>query len=144
MDPNQIYIFFDLETTGPTTWSQIISIGAIAVKSPYGDEIPGGRFECYIVPTNAIKPEASRVNGFTKEGGSLYKNGTRVDGAVHPKEGLKHFVDYLSRLARASRVDDDGETKKINFVAHNAHKFDGIILINTFSRFGIDYGNTIG
>ena len=139
MDSNQIHIFFDLETTGPTTWSQIISIGAIAVKLPCGDEVPEGRFACFIVPTTAIKPEASRVNGFTKEGGSLYKNGTRVDDAVHPKEGLKRFVDYLSRLAR-----DDEKTKKINLVAHNAHKFDGIILSNTFRRFGIDYGNTIG
>ena len=144
MDSNQIHIFFDLETTGPTTWSQIISIGAIAVKLPHGDEVPEGRFECYIVPTTAIKPKASEVNGFTKEGGNLYRNGIRVENAVHPKEGLKQFVDYFSRLARVSRVGDEEEAKKLNFVAHNAHKFDGIILSNTFRRFGIDCGNTIG
>ena len=124
MGSDLIVIFFDLETTGPTTWSQIISIGAIAVKSSTGHEIPEGRFECHIVPTNAIKPGATKVNGFTKEEGSLYKNGVCVDNAVHPSEGLQRFVDYLVGWARVGEGD-------VNLVAHNAFAFDGPILSTT-------------
>ena len=130
-----IDIFFDLETTGLTTWSQIICIGAIAVKSSNGDEIPGGRFECHILPTNAIKPGATKVNGFTKEEGSLYKNGIRVDDAVLPREGLQKFMDYLDGWAGDRNVD---------LIAHNAFAFDGPVLFNNFRKFGIDYGISIG
>ena len=64
-------IFFDLETAG---WheSEIVSIGAIAVKREDGSEFAAdgiSRFQVCILPNMDIDPGASKVNGFTKQNG---------------------------------------------------------------------------
>ena len=65
-------IFFDLETAG-RRGSEIVSIGAIAVKREDGTEVAGGRFQVRILPNMDIEAGASKVNGFTKQnGGTLY------------------------------------------------------------------------
>ena len=74
---NMSVIFFDLETAG---WkdSEIVSIGAIAVKREDGTEIAGGRFQVCILPTTKIEEGASKVNGFTKQNGGT-NNKLRCD-----------------------------------------------------------------
>ena len=126
-------IVFDLETTGLGN-CDIISIGAIAVDSSSGEEIPRGRYEGYIMPTTAINPGATKVNGFTKQGGSLHKNGIRVENAENPQEGLQKFVDFLSRMAGAGQID---------LVAHNAFGFDGPVLRKNLNKFDVQYGTSI-
>ena len=63
-------IFFDLETAG-RRGSEIVSIGAIAVKREDGTEVAGGRFQVCIMPNMDIEEGASRVNGFTKQNGGI-------------------------------------------------------------------------
>ena len=75
-------IVFDLETTGLESNCEIISIGAIAVNWENGGELDKGRYEGHIVPRMGIPSEVTQVNGFTKEGGMLYKHGEIVEDAV--------------------------------------------------------------
>ena len=128
-------VIFDLETTGLGN-CDIISIGAIAVDTSNGEEVPGGRFEGHIIPTAAIHPGASKVNGFTKEGGILYKNGIPMENVEQPQEGLRKFVNYLREM------DNRGDGQ-IDLVAHNAFGFDGPVLCNNFRKFDIQYGTSI-
>ena len=129
-------IVFDLETTGQESDCDIISIGAIAVNWGDGKELDEARFEVHIVPTTPIKPGASRVNGFTIEGGRLYKNGILVENSELPQEGLQKFSDYICRqgMARNGQID---------LIAHNSLGFDGPILRNNFKKFGVQPTATI-
>lgn len=86
------------------------------------------------MPTTAINPGATKVNGFTKQGGSLHKNGIRVENAENPQEGLQKFVDFLSRMAGAGQID---------LVAHNAFGFDGPVLRKNLNKFDVQYGTSI-
>ena len=129
-------IVFDLETTGLESDCDIISIGAIAVNWEDGKELDEGRFEVHIVPTTPIKPGASKVNGFTKEGGRLYKNGILVENSKRPQEGLQKFIDYICRQAMAR----DGQ---IDLIAHNAFEFDGPRLSNNIKKFGVQPATSI-
>ena len=128
-------VIFDLETTGLGN-CDIISIGAIAVDSSNGEEIPGGRFEGHIMPSAAIHPRASKVNGFTKEGGVLCKDGIPVENVEHPQEVLRKFVNFLREM------DNRGDGQ-IDLVAHNAFGFDGPVLCNNFRKFDVQYGTSI-
>ena len=128
-------VLFDLETTGLGN-CDIISIGAIAVDSSNGEEVPNGRFEGYIMPTAAIQPGASKVNGFTKEGGILCKHGLPVENAEQPQQVLQKFVNFLHEM------DNRGDGQ-IDLVAHNAFGFDGPVLSNNFRKFDVQYGTSI-
>ena len=128
-------VLFDLETTGLGN-CDIISIGAIAVDSSNGEEVPGGRFEGYMMPTAAIQPGASRVNGFTKEDGLLCKHGIPVEKVEHPQQVLQNFVNFLYKM------DNRGDGQ-IDLVAHNAFGFDGPVLSNNFRKFDVQYGTSI-
>ena len=128
-------VLFDLETTGLGN-CDIISIGAIAVDSSNGAEVPDGRFEGYIMPTAAIQPGASRVNGFTKKDGILCKHGIPVENAEQPQQVLQNFVNFLYKMD----IRGDGQ---IDLVAHNAFGFDGPVLSNNFLKFDVQCGTSI-
>ena len=83
-------IFFDLETAGYKE-SDIVSIGAIAVKRGDGTEVAGGRFQVCILPTTDIDEGASKVNGFTKKDGALFKHGEALEEVTTPKTDSRGF-----------------------------------------------------
>ena len=85
-----------------------------------------------MMPTAAINPGASKVNGFTKEDGILYKNGIPVENVQQPKEVLQNFVKFLREM-----------DVQVDLVAHNAFGFDGPVLSNNFKKFGVQYGTSI-
>ena len=113
-------IFFDLETTGLGPHTEIIQIGAVSV-----DGKPD--FCQYILPIGSISAGASEVNGITKSGQCLYKNGQMIEEVVKPRDGLARFLQWLEYMKR--RVGN-----RLYLVAHNGHRFDAPVLINNFLR----------
>ena len=129
-------IFFDLETAG---WSQseIVSIGAIAVKRADGTEVAGGRFQVCILPTTDIDEGASRVHGFTKKDGVLFKHGEALEDFTSPEDGLQRFLNFIMGQAEGN------EGGRTDLFAHNANRFDGPTLRTNFRKFNIDMGTSI-
>ena len=121
-------IVFDLETTGLESHCEIISIGAIAVNWEDGVELDEGRYEGHIVPRMDIPSDTTRVNGFTKDNGMLYKKGELVEDAVSPQEGVKKFAEFISKRAFRYRG-------RVYLLAHSAFRFDGPILHGHLNKF---------
>lgn len=112
---SDVHIFFDLETTGLNTrTSEILQIGAVHED--------GREFMRYIIPNGDIDERASKVNGITKEYGSLYKDGEFIEDAANPYDGLKEFLEWID--------DDNQEGNRVILIGHNAKRFDAPILIN--------------
>ena len=131
-----IVIFFDLETAGYKE-SDIVSIGAIAVKRGDGTEVAGGRFQVCILPTTDIDKGASKVNGFTKKDGALFKHGEALEDVTTPQDGLQRFLKFITEQAEGNGGG------RIELYAHNAKNFDDPTLRSNFRKFNVDMGNSI-
>ena len=86
-------VYYDLETTGLNNENrqrgvQIVSIGAVTER--------GSTFHRYIIPTCKISAEATGIHGIKlRKNGRLVKNRKWKENALHPKEGLQKFMDWL-------------------------------------------------
>ena len=120
--PN-VFIYFDLETTSKYPGNaRIIQIGAVHED--------GSEFEKIIMPEVDIDPEASEVNGFTCNGGRLYRSNMQVFDTVSPSQGLYDFVTWI-------RNNPSNRNKNIWLVAHNAFRFDMPVLVSNLNEYEI-------
>jgi len=135
-DPSdgQLWIFFDLETTGLSTDADhVTQIAASAYHTPsvQGSSVPPaaaqailrGHFNCMVKPGVPVSPGAAQVTGFTTE---------MLEGYPSFREQGRLFVDWATRVAAES-----GCSKPI-LVAHNGNRFDFPLLRNELARHEID------
>ena len=81
---------FDLETTSLYDNCDIVQISAITMDGEYS-------FDKYVLPNADICAAASRVNGMTKKGNSLFSHGKLVP-TVSITESLSMFSEWLTNL----------------------------------------------
>jgi len=110
-------IFFDLETGGMGSKSDILQVGAINHL--------GKQFNMYATPTQPINGMASRVHHITYKDNQMFyrKNPVKHRPIL---EVLLQFIDYLNQT----------KSNNIVFVAHNAN-FDRRFLIEKFIEFNL-------
>jgi DNA polymerase III epsilon subunit-like protein len=111
----EVDIYFDLETTGKSTQSEIIQIGAVHEN--------GATYTRPLLPHGDIEEGASFLNGFTKRNGRLFKDEREIENALSPRDGLIEFLDWI-------KYYPPNENRNVVLVSHNAHRFDAPILIN--------------
>lgn len=107
-------ICFDLETTGliiKDNIPDIVQIGAVHIFNE--DKC----FEVCVVPAIQIHPIASRVNKFTTDLESLYREGRAVK-ALKQADGLRNFIKWLETFY-----------EPVILVAHNCFKFDAKVML---------------
>ncbi|XP_023693973.1 DNA polymerase III subunit epsilon-like [Paramormyrops kingsleyae] len=108
------FVFFDLETTGlDVSQCHILQLSAVCGERT---------FNKYVLPRHSITAGASRVTGFTVEGGRLLQHGHPMP-TVPLRQALIDFLTFLRGVQ--SPV----------LVAHNALDFDAPILLRTLSNF---------
>ncbi|CAC5385553.1 unnamed protein product [Mytilus coruscus] len=101
---DEIFVYFDLETTGFGT-----DCGIIQIAAAYDNQ----NYNRYMVPVQRISPSASKVFGFSKSGLILYKNG-EIMQTDEESEIFKQFISLLP--------------KKCILIGHNSKIFDSRIL----------------
>ncbi|XP_071571338.1 uncharacterized protein [Temnothorax nylanderi] len=113
--PNDsILVFFDLETTGLNSTSEIIQISA-----KRGPE----EFDAYMLPTHEISRAASIVTGLTVENGELNLHGQQV--VTTPRRvAMLRFLEFIK----------PGPTI---LVAHNGRRFDTPMLLRELQSLGL-------
>lgn len=119
------YVFIDLETTSLGKSTHICQIGAISYSKSKD------KFEQYILPDCEIPEEASNYHRLKKRNDQLYLKNKKVQ-SLKPRRGLKKFVKWIEDVRKNKK-------NKLILVAHNAHRFDGPVLINNLKRVGIEY-----
>jgi DNA polymerase III epsilon subunit-like protein len=93
----QIFLYYDIETTGLGHGTQICSIGAFRNSGCQ-------EYHEYLIPTCSITQGATKIHGMTKVNGMLHLNGRRIEDAVPIYEGLKNFLDFLADIGRDAGV----------------------------------------
>ena len=88
----EVDIYFDLKTTGISTQSEIIQIGAVHEN--------GATYTRPLLPQGDIEEGASFVNGYTKRNGRLFKDERLIENAVSPRDGLIEFLDWIKTTLR--------------------------------------------
>jgi hypothetical protein len=88
----EVDIYFDLKTTGISTQSEIIQIGAVHEN--------GATYTRPLLPQGDIEEGASFVNGFTKRNGRLFKDELEIENALSPRDGLFEFLDWIKTTLR--------------------------------------------
>ena len=119
---SDVFIYFDLETTSSGQNSKIVQIGAVHQD--------GSEFQTFIVPDVDIHQGATKVNGFTKKDGKLYRHGNLVTNAVTPAKGLRDFLYWIE-----NNSSNDG--KRVCMIAHNGFRFDGPVLVKNFRDYNV-------
>ena len=120
--------YFDLETTGFPTTSEILQVAAITDESDANDD---ALFNQYIYPeTNYIPHGAQKVHGISIVNDELHKNGERLTDVASATEGLNDFLEFLEDL----RENDDEE---IVLCAHNCRRFDSKTLSHNLGIRGL-------
>jgi DNA polymerase III alpha subunit (gram-positive type) len=114
------HIFFDVETTGLGKHSDIIQIGAVHHN--------GRTYKKFIIPSCEIEEGATRVNGFTKRHGRLYRHDIEIRDAVSPHQGLNDFLDWVWNNSRG----------RVVLIAHNGFRFDAPVLINNILSHNVE------
>ena len=117
-------VYYDFETTGIPTTSEILCIGAVTEK--------GEEFKKFVIPTlDFIHPNGTFIHGLSVSEGVLYLNGNEIEDAIEPDEALEEFVTWLR------------EQNCKYLVAHNNLKFDKHIFQNNGVKFGVEVPNDI-
>ncbi|CAG0903900.1 unnamed protein product [Cyprideis torosa] len=98
----EVYIYFDLETTGLHPGAEILEIAA---KTKENDDI----FHRYVFPQGDINREATEVHKIEKRDGRLFKDGKLITETTSRAQALREFQAWLG----------DKRGRKI-LVAHNA------------------------
>ena len=120
--------YFDLETTGFPTTSEILQI---AVETDESEENDDTLFNQYIFPETSYIPHgAQKVHGISIVNGELHKNGERLTDVTSATEGLNDFLEFLEDL----RENDDEE---IVLCAHNCKRFDSKTLSHNLGIRGL-------
>ena len=109
---SETVIIFDLETTGLGHKADIVQMSAIC-----GSEI----YDKYIMPTQSISYQASRVTGLTVKNSILYHKGQPVNWVTLQEacQGLLEFVQSKSKPL---------------LVGHNIENFDVPVLYNALCK----------
>lgn len=112
----EIYVVFDLETTGlyPNSGDSIIEIGAVKIKN--GEIID--RYDELINPEKSLTEEIIKITGITNE--------MLIDKRVE-EDGIKDFIKWVGNYP---------------MVAHNA-KFDISFIENALERYNFGKLNNI-
>ncbi|CAN9498908.1 unnamed protein product [Ophioblennius macclurei] len=108
MPHGQVFVFISLETTGlDTKRCEIIQMAAVHEQTV---------FNKYILPSQPIDEQASKVTGFTVQDGNLlhHQNPVTTTPLV---QALNDFIAFLRSLGRP-----------VLLVAHNANRFTKRIL----------------
>lgn len=105
-------VYFDLESSGLSRYSDILQIAA---KS--GNHT----FSTYIDPTQQITPEASKLTGLENRNGELFLHNMKVP-SIPLKDALQSFLEFL-----------DSSPKLCLLVAHNA-RFDVMLLLQAMKK----------
>ena len=117
-------IYYDFETTGIPTTSEILCIGAVTEK--------GEEFKKYVIPrVSFIHPNGTNIHGLSVSGGVLYLNAQEVEDATEPEEALEAFITWLR------------EQNCKFLVAHNNLKYDKHIFQNQGMKFGVEVPNDV-
>ncbi|KAK0167773.1 hypothetical protein PV327_001637 [Microctonus hyperodae] len=82
-------VYFDLETSGLESSSEILQI------APIGDNI---EYSSYILPTKAIPASTTKINGLKFLNGQLYYKNMKVN-ALNMDNTLKGFSQYLHKIS---------------------------------------------
>ena len=115
--------YFDLETTGFPTTSEILQI---AVETEKDDT-----YNQFLFPdTHYIPQGAQKVHGISVVDEELHKNGKKLPDVVSAMDGLKQFIEFLNGL----RANDD---EKIILCAHNGLRFDSKVLTYNLQKRGL-------
>lgn len=103
---NSLKVYFDLETGGLYTGTDILQIAACCDDHSFSQ---------YVTPLNKISPNASAVTGLTAPGGVLMLNNVPVP-TVSMKEAFVIFLSWLQDISHSG-------TKKLVLIGHNV-QFD--------------------
>ena len=124
---NATYCVFDLETTSLFDDCDIVQLSAVTLDGEHS-------FDQFIFAQQNICPSASKVNGFTKKGTSLFHNGTLVD-SVDIRHALEEFSNWLESL-----------NDEIVLIGHNIKSFDTKHFLRTvkINKMGLDFGMIVG
>ena len=107
--------YFDLETTGISTRSEIVQI---AVETENGD-----KFNQYVFPLSHYIPlDAQTIHGMSIVDNELCKDGEKLPNVVIPSKAFEQFKHFLENLRQSDQ-------EKIVLCAHNGLCFDSKVLI---------------
>lgn len=119
-------VFFDLETSGRNRKvCEILQIAATANKSA---------FSTYVQPTMAIQEDASKVNGITIAGNTMYFNKKTVE-SVSISDALQAFSQFLRSFSTPCILVAHNASFDISFLLREVHKNS---MINDYAK--IIYG----
>ena len=117
-----VVAYFDLETTGFFTTSEIVQIACITDK--------GKTFNQFVFPDGHIPLNAQKIHGIYKSDEDLMRDGEVLRDAAPPYEALKTFSKFLSKAC-----EENGE--KIWLCAHNCMSFDSKVLHTNLERYDV-------
>ncbi len=125
-------ILFDMETTGiDREVDQVCQLAAVPLTRQnleYEDEDEDDVFTAYVLPTRSFHGEATKVNGFTIDEGSLFKGGNPLP-TISLEKAYKSFFEYLKLKTNSG--------DKLTLVGYNSKQFDMAFLRRDCHKFGI-------
>ncbi len=122
IDGTEPIVFFDLETTGLGRDADIVQIAAVSASRT---------FSTYILPSQRMTIEASRITKIEVRGSKMFRDGLEVPH-MNLKDALQNFLDFISRCDGPPLV-----------MGHNIARFDVPVLHNSMLKVGLRMESTV-